>query len=67
MSAPRPQLKAVFQTLGHTSALKDGTVRLPDFDLELEEVPEIIPVEEPELVPAGAVRADNAGDGGGAN
>ena len=42
MSAPRPKLKAVFQTLGHTSALKDGSVRLPDFELEFEEVPEII-------------------------
>lgn len=42
MSAPRPKLKAVFQTLGHTSALKDGSVRLADFELEFEEVPEII-------------------------
>jgi len=32
-----------------------------------QEVPEIIPVEEPELVPAGAAHADNAGDGGGAS
>lgn len=32
----------MFQTLGHTRALKDGTVPLRDFELELEEVPAII-------------------------
>jgi 4,5-dihydroxyphthalate decarboxylase len=42
MSAQPTKLKAVFQTLGHTSALKDGTVRLRDFELEFEEVPAII-------------------------
>jgi cytochrome c oxidase subunit 1 len=31
-----------------------------------QEVPEFVPVEEPELVPAGAVHADDAGDDGGA-
>jgi cytochrome c oxidase subunit 1 len=31
-----------------------------------QEVPEVVPIEEPELVPAGAARADEAGDGGGA-
>jgi 4,5-dihydroxyphthalate decarboxylase len=35
-------LKASFQTLGHTRALKDGTVGVPGFELELEEVPAII-------------------------
>ncbi len=38
----RHQLKSVFQTLGHTGALKDGTVRPRDFDFQLEEVPAII-------------------------
>jgi 4,5-dihydroxyphthalate decarboxylase len=42
MSALPTRLKAVFQTLGHTSALKDGTVRPGDFEFELEEVPVII-------------------------
>ena len=42
MSALPTRLKAVFQTLGHTSALKDGTVRPRDFEFELEEVPIII-------------------------
>jgi ABC-type nitrate/sulfonate/bicarbonate transport system substrate-binding protein len=41
MSA-RPKLQAAFQTLGHTSALKDGSVQPRDFELELEEVPAII-------------------------
>jgi 4,5-dihydroxyphthalate decarboxylase len=36
------RLKVAFQTLEHTRALKDGSVRLPGFDLELEEVPVII-------------------------
>ena len=36
------KLKAIFQTLGHTSALKDGTVRPRDFAFEFEEVPAII-------------------------
>jgi 4,5-dihydroxyphthalate decarboxylase len=38
----RHKLKAAFQTLGHTSALKDGTVRPGHFELEIEEVPAII-------------------------
>jgi 4,5-dihydroxyphthalate decarboxylase len=38
----RHKLKAAFQTLGHTRALKDGTVRPGHFELEIEEVPEII-------------------------
>jgi 4,5-dihydroxyphthalate decarboxylase len=38
----QPKLKAAFQTQGHTSALKDGTVQLRDFEFELEEVPAII-------------------------
>src|SRR3984957_496036 len=42
MSALPTRLKAVFQTLGHTSALKDGTVRPRDCEVELEEVPVII-------------------------
>jgi ABC-type nitrate/sulfonate/bicarbonate transport system substrate-binding protein len=37
-------LKAAFQTLGHTRALKDGTVQLLDFEFKLEEVPAIIQV-----------------------
>src|SRR6202140_4175857 len=36
------KLKVALQTLGHTRALKDGTVRLPDFEFEFEEVPAII-------------------------
>jgi 4,5-dihydroxyphthalate decarboxylase len=42
MSAQPTKLKAVLQTLGHTVALKDGTVRPRDFELEFEEVPAII-------------------------
>jgi len=42
MSAPPTKLKTALQTLGHTSALKDGTVRPRDFELEFEEVPAII-------------------------
>jgi 4,5-dihydroxyphthalate decarboxylase len=38
------KLKAAFQSLGHTSALKDGTVRLEGFAFEFEEVPAIIQV-----------------------
>jgi ABC-type nitrate/sulfonate/bicarbonate transport system substrate-binding protein len=38
------RLKTAFQTLGHTRALKDGTVRLPGFEFEFEEVPAIIQV-----------------------
>jgi ABC-type nitrate/sulfonate/bicarbonate transport system substrate-binding protein len=38
------KLKAAFQTLGHTHALKDGTLRLRDFEFEFEEVPAIIQV-----------------------
>jgi len=38
----RPKLHAVFQTLGHTAALKDGTVRMPEFDLEFTDVVPII-------------------------
>jgi ABC-type nitrate/sulfonate/bicarbonate transport system substrate-binding protein len=38
------KLKTAFQTLGHTRALKDGTVRLPGFEFEFEEVPAIIQV-----------------------
>jgi ABC-type nitrate/sulfonate/bicarbonate transport system substrate-binding protein len=36
------KLKTAFQTLGHTRALKDGTVGLQDFEFEFEEVPAII-------------------------
>jgi 4,5-dihydroxyphthalate decarboxylase len=42
MSAQPTKLKAVFQTQGHTSVLKDGTVRPRDFAFEFEEVPAII-------------------------
>jgi 4,5-dihydroxyphthalate decarboxylase len=42
MSVQPIKLKAALQTLGHTGALKDRTVRLPDFELEFEEVPAII-------------------------
>jgi 4,5-dihydroxyphthalate decarboxylase len=35
-------LKIALQTLEHTRALKDGTVRLPGYELEFEEVPAII-------------------------
>jgi 4,5-dihydroxyphthalate decarboxylase len=38
------KLKVAFQTLGHTCALKDGTVGLQDFEFEFEEVPSIIQV-----------------------
>jgi 4,5-dihydroxyphthalate decarboxylase len=38
------KLKTAFQTLEHTRALKDGTVRLADFEFEFEEVPAIIQV-----------------------
>jgi 4,5-dihydroxyphthalate decarboxylase len=37
-----PRLKAAFQTLGHTSALKDGTVLPHGFELDIEDVPVII-------------------------
>jgi len=36
------QLKAAFQTLGHTGALKEGSVRPRDFEFEMEEVSAII-------------------------
>jgi 4,5-dihydroxyphthalate decarboxylase len=35
-------LKTALQTLGHTRALKDGSVRLQEFEFEFEEVPAII-------------------------
>jgi 4,5-dihydroxyphthalate decarboxylase len=35
-------LKTALQTLGHTRALKDGSVRLREFEFEFEEVPAII-------------------------
>ncbi len=38
----RPKLVTALQTLGHTAALRDGTVRLPGFELEFIEVPHII-------------------------
>jgi len=37
-------LKAAFQTLGHTAALKDGTVRLRDLEFELMDASAIVPV-----------------------
>jgi 4,5-dihydroxyphthalate decarboxylase len=42
MTVLSTRLKAVFQTQGHTSVLKDGTVRPRDFEFEFEEVPAII-------------------------
>lgn len=36
------KLKTAFQTLGHTRALKDGSIRPRTFDFEFEEVPAII-------------------------
>jgi len=36
------KLKAALQTLGHTQAIKDGTVPLAGFEFEFEEVPAII-------------------------
>lgn len=36
------KLKTAIQTLGHTQALKDGTVKPQTFDFEFEEVPQII-------------------------
>lgn len=38
----RPKLLTALQTLGSTAALKDGTVQLPDFELEWMEVSPII-------------------------
>ncbi len=38
----RPRLKTVFVTRGHTTALKDGTVKPRTFDFEFEEVPTIV-------------------------
>ncbi|MDE2050072.1 MAG: ABC transporter substrate-binding protein [Gammaproteobacteria bacterium] len=38
----RPKLVTALQTLGHTAALKDGAVQLPDFELEWLEVSPII-------------------------
>jgi ABC-type nitrate/sulfonate/bicarbonate transport system substrate-binding protein len=38
----RPRLVTALQTLGHTAALKDGAVQLPDFELEFVELPHII-------------------------
>ena len=42
MSTPPTRLKTALQTLGHTSAIKAETVRMPGFELEFEEVPAII-------------------------
>jgi ABC-type nitrate/sulfonate/bicarbonate transport system substrate-binding protein len=42
MSAHPTRLKTALQTLGHTGALKEGTVRPRDFEFEFEEVPAII-------------------------
>jgi 4,5-dihydroxyphthalate decarboxylase len=42
MSAHPTRLKTALQTLGHTGALKDGTVRPRDFEFDFEEVPAII-------------------------
>jgi 4,5-dihydroxyphthalate decarboxylase len=36
------KLKTAFQTLGHTQALKDGSIKPQTFDFEFEEVPAII-------------------------
>src|SRR3978361_1063701 len=36
------KLKTAIQTLGHTQALNDGTVKPQSFDFEFEEVPQII-------------------------
>ena len=38
----RPTLKTAVQSLGHTRALKDGSVAPQGFDFEFEEVPKII-------------------------
>lgn len=38
----RPRLKTAVQSLGHTEALKDGSVVPQGFDFEFEEVPKII-------------------------
>ncbi len=38
----KPKLKTAVQTLGHTQALKDGTVNPQSFEFEFEEVPKII-------------------------
>lgn len=38
----KPKLKIAVQTLGHTTALKDGTVWPQTFEFEFEEVPKII-------------------------
>jgi 4,5-dihydroxyphthalate decarboxylase len=38
----KPKLKTAIQTLGHTKALKDGTVQPKTFAFEFEEVPAII-------------------------
>jgi ABC-type nitrate/sulfonate/bicarbonate transport system substrate-binding protein len=38
----RPRLKTALVTRGHTKALKDGTVAPRTFDLEFEEVPQIV-------------------------
>ncbi|NKB27325.1 MAG: ABC transporter substrate-binding protein [Rhodobacteraceae bacterium] len=35
---PKTRLKTVFMTHGHTAALKDGRVSLPDYDFDFEEV-----------------------------
>jgi 4,5-dihydroxyphthalate decarboxylase len=39
---PRPRLTAVSRTQGNNRALKDGTVQLPHFALEFEEVPVLV-------------------------
>jgi 4,5-dihydroxyphthalate decarboxylase len=41
-SMSKMKLKTALQTLGHTQALKDGTIRPETFDFEFEEVPQII-------------------------
>src|SRR6185436_6698966 len=36
------RLKTVFRPLGHTEALKNGTVKLPNFEIEYEDIPVLI-------------------------
>ena len=35
---PKTRLKTAFMTHGHTAALKDGRVSLPDYEFDFEEV-----------------------------
>jgi 4,5-dihydroxyphthalate decarboxylase len=42
MPARTPKLKTVFRPLGHTEALKNGTVKARTFDIEYEDVPLLI-------------------------